>query len=113
MEVGLCGKTPPWAKPRGLETAFSIFDELDCDNLIDFIYPGKNYAWNLQSAKEGKFGSVEFRGALSVVTAKKAKHRIAFTMAFASMSIKFEPKKFVRDWVNARGSYRAVHRPDF
>lgn len=48
-----------------------------------------------------------------MVTSKKAKHWIAFTMAFIWMSIKFEPKRFIKAWTKAQGNNHAVHHPDF
>lgn len=98
---------------KGLEAVFGIIDELDRDDLIHFVCPGKYYAWNLQPSQEGKSGSVEFRRAPGVVTSKKAKHWIALTMAIIWMSIKFEPRRFINSWTKARGSNYTVHHPNF
>jgi hypothetical protein len=98
---------------RGIEAVFGMLDKLSRDELIDFICPGKFYAWNLQPSKEGKSGSVEFRRAPSVVSSKKAKHWVAFTMAFVWMSIKFESKKFIDAWATAGNNYRSIFHPDF
>ncbi|KAI0600512.1 hypothetical protein F4775DRAFT_68213 [Biscogniauxia sp. FL1348] len=99
---------------KDLETILNKLDELDRDDLIDFICPGKHlYAWNLQPSKEGKSGSIEFRRAPSVVTTEKAKHWIAFTMAFIWMSLKFESQRFIDSQADVREHFRRVFQSDF
>ncbi|KAI1354489.1 hypothetical protein F5Y01DRAFT_302495 [Xylaria sp. FL0043] len=98
---------------KGVRRIFNIIDELSRNDLVDFICPGKHYAWNLQPSKEGRSGSIEFRRPPGVITGKKSKHWIAFTMAFIWMAVKFDPEKFLSAWVNAERNHREVFHPDF
>jgi len=76
---------------RGLQHAFDYIDNTTRDAIVDYVCPDKYRAWNFIPSKEGGFGSIEFRRAPGVVDAKKSKHWIAFTMAFANMAIQFNP----------------------
>lgn len=60
----------------------------------------------------GKSGSVEFRRAPGVVTAKKAKHWIAFTMAFLEMAVQFNPESLAASMQTAP-DLRTLYYPDF
>ncbi|KAI1477317.1 hypothetical protein F4774DRAFT_389638 [Daldinia eschscholtzii] len=67
---------------KGIQSIYEKLDSMDRYEIVDFISPSKYFAWNLRPLKEAKPGSVEFRRSTGVDTAKKAKHWIAFTMAF-------------------------------
>jgi hypothetical protein len=67
---------------RGLAKLFATIDSLDRDSIADLISPGKFFAWNFLPSKSDGHGSIEFRRPPGVITAKKAKHWIAFTLAF-------------------------------
>ncbi|KAI1465084.1 uncharacterized protein F4812DRAFT_439479 [Daldinia caldariorum] len=86
---------------------------MDRDEIVDFISPSKYFAWNLQPSKDGKSGSIEFRRPPGVDTAKKAKHWIAFTMAFVWMSVKFSPEAFIDASSKVKGNFRKLYHPDF
>ena len=77
---------------RGLRLAFDYVDSVDRDTIIvDYVCPDKFRAWNFLPSRTGKPGSSEFRRGPGVVTAKKAKHWIAFTMAFVDMAVQLNP----------------------
>ncbi|OTB11902.1 hypothetical protein K445DRAFT_26158 [Daldinia sp. EC12] len=86
---------------------------MDRYEIVDFISPSKYFAWNLRPLKEGKSGSVEFRRSTGADTAKKAKHWIAFTMAFVWMSVKFSPETFIDASSRIQGDFRKVYHPGF
>ena len=79
---------------RGHQAAFNYIDNSARDNIIDFVCPDKYRAWNFLPSKQGGPGSIEFRRPPGVVTAKQAKHWIAFTMAFIEMAMQFRPNTF-------------------
>ncbi|KAF4633001.1 hypothetical protein G7Y89_g5121 [Cudoniella acicularis] len=70
-------------------------DSLARDEVCEYLCPDKHNSWNFRNAKEGGFGSIEFRRPPGVVDAKKAKHWIAFTMAFVEMAVQFNPAHFL------------------
>ncbi|KAL8713432.1 MAG: hypothetical protein Q9225_006786 [Loekoesia sp. 1 TL-2023] len=72
---------------RGLVQAYDYIDNASRDAIIDYICPDKYRAWNFLPSRTGGTGSIEFRRPPGVVTAKKAKHWIAFTMTFVEMAI--------------------------
>jgi hypothetical protein len=81
----------PW---RGLTHAFSYIDRAERDDIVMYVCPDKYRAWNFNPCRAGGFGSIEFRRAPGVVNVKKAKHWIAFVMAFVEMAIQFNPTSF-------------------
>jgi hypothetical protein len=64
--------------------------------LRDYVCPDKHRAWNFLPARESGHGSVEFRRPPGVVTSKKAKHWIAFTMSFINMALRTNLDRLVR-----------------
>lgn len=79
---------------RGHQVAFDYIDNAARDDIIDFVCPDKYRSWNFLPSKQGGPGSIEFRRPPGVVTAKQAKHWIAFTMAFIEMAMQFAPNSF-------------------
>ena len=79
---------------RGHQAAFDLIDNATRDQVVDYICPDKYRAWNVLPSKQDGFGSIEFRRAPGVVTAKQSKHWIAFTMAFIEMAMQFNPDPF-------------------
>lgn len=79
---------------RGQQAAFDYIDKATQDEVVDYVCSDKYRAWNFLPSKQGKSGSIEFRRAPGVVTAKQAKHWIAFTMAFIEMAMQFSPDSF-------------------
>ena len=73
---------------RGVRHAFRHIDHASRDGIVDYVCPDKHRAWNFLPARETGHGSVEFRRPPGVITAKKAKHWIAFTMAFVDMAMR-------------------------
>jgi len=67
---------------RGHQAVAGHIDNSSRDDVVDYVCPDKYRAWNLLPSKQDGFGSIEFRRAPGVVTAKQAKHWIAFIMAF-------------------------------
>ncbi|KAL8834341.1 MAG: hypothetical protein Q9170_003796 [Blastenia crenularia] len=98
---------------RGLAYAFDKIDDYTRDDIIGYICPEKHMAWNLLPSRTDGHGSIEFRRPPGVVTAKKAKHWIAFAMAFVDMAIQFDPSALAPQIANnLAGLYPAYH-PDF
>ncbi|KAF7549500.1 hypothetical protein G7046_g8334 [Stylonectria norvegica] len=97
---------------RGLVASYSLIDGLSRDDLIDFVCPGKHFAWNLLPSKSGRSGSIEFRRPPGVVTAKKAKHWVAFTMCFVWMAIRFDTELFIAKFQGAT-NFQEINHPDF
>ncbi|KAM7197907.1 hypothetical protein V8F20_006355 [Naviculisporaceae sp. PSN 640] len=100
----------------GIKDVFNKIDAFtDRDHLIDFICPSKHCSWNFLPAKTGKPGSIEFRRPPGVTSAKKAKHWIAFTMAFVWMSMKFSPQDFINElgWLGNEAGLGETLHPDF
>ena len=79
---------------RGHQVAFNYIDNPTRDEIVDYISPDKYRAWNALPSKQYGSGSIEFRRASGVVTAKQAKHSIAFTIAFIEMAMQFNPDNF-------------------
>ena len=75
---------------HGLRESFEYIDSSDVDAIIHFICPDKYRAWNFRPSRSGGPGSIEFRRPPGVVTAKKAKHWIAFTLSFLELAIQFD-----------------------
>ncbi|KAF2707295.1 hypothetical protein K504DRAFT_492803 [Pleomassaria siparia CBS 279.74] len=73
---------------RGLRHAFRYIDQASRDGIINYVCPDKHHAWSFLPSREAGHGSVEFRRPPGVVNAKKAKHWIAFTMAFVDMAMR-------------------------
>ena len=73
---------------RGLRHAFRHIDHASRNDIVDYVCPDKHRVWNFLSARETGHGSVEFRRPPGVTTGKKAKHWIAFTMAFIDMALR-------------------------
>lgn len=69
--------------------------ELSRNEVCEYLCPDKYNSWNFRNAKVGGSGSIEFRRPPGVVEAKKAKHWIAFTMAFVEMVVQFNPAYFL------------------
>ncbi|KAF5017107.1 hypothetical protein F66182_11014 [Fusarium sp. NRRL 66182] len=67
---------------RGMAKLFATIDKLDRDEIVDLICPSKFFAWNFLPSRTDGHGSIEFRKPPGVISAKKAKHWIAFTLAF-------------------------------
>ena len=76
---------------QGLQLAFDHIDRVGVDEIVNYVCEDKFRAWNFLPCKTGGTGSIEFRRPPGVVTAKKAKHWIAFTMAFVDMAVQFDP----------------------
>ena len=91
---------------------FDLIDRSSRDEVVALITPSKFQAWNLLPSGTGKSGSVEFRHPPGVATAKKAKHWIAFTMAFVHMAITSSPDVLARQVASAV-SLGEVSHPDF
>jgi hypothetical protein len=82
---------------RGLRRVFRYIDlQYSHDAIVDYVCPDKYRAWNFLPAKEGGHGSFEFHRAPGVFNAKKAKHWIAFTMAFVDMAMRLSLDSIVR-----------------
>lgn len=81
---------------RGLRRAFRYIAHASRRELVNYVAPNKHVAWNLLPSLETGHGSVEFRRPPGVVTAKKAKHWIAFTMAFVDMAMRTNLERIVR-----------------
>ena len=79
----------------GFAFVCKYIDTLDRDEVCEYLCPDKNNSWNFRNAREGGFGSIEFRRPSGVIGAKKAKHWIAFTMAFVEMAVQFNPADFL------------------
>ncbi|KAM3538433.1 hypothetical protein ARSEF1564_008661 [Beauveria bassiana] len=97
---------------RALPVIFDKIDSASRDDVVDLVSPDKNRAWNLRPAKDGKAGSIEFRRPPAVATAKKAKHWIAFTIAFIYMSIRANPSYFSSK-VELMQDYEEISHPNF
>ena len=97
---------------RGLQYAYDYIDTLGIDAIVDFICPDKFRAWNFRPCRTGGHGSIEFRRAPGVVTAKKTKHWIAFTLAFIEMAIQFNPS-FLAGQVQSAPRLSQISYPDF
>ncbi|KAK0622719.1 hypothetical protein B0T14DRAFT_564144 [Immersiella caudata] len=95
--------------------SLGVYAFTDRNRLIDFICPSKHCSWNFLPAKTGKLGSIEFRRPPGVTLAKKAKHWIAFTMAFVWMSMKFSPQDFIDGlgWLGTELELEETLHPDF
>ena len=76
---------------QGLQLAFEHIDRAGVNEIVRYVCPDKYRAWNFLPCKTGGTGSIEFRRPPGVVTAKKTKHWIAFTMAFVDMAVQFDP----------------------
>ncbi|KAL8730745.1 MAG: hypothetical protein Q9181_004551 [Wetmoreana brouardii] len=87
---------PTTGSLRGHGDVFQYIDNASRDEVIKFVCPDKYRAWNLLPSKFRGSGSIEFRRAPGVETAKKAKHWIAFTMAFIEMAMQFNPNDLAR-----------------
>lgn len=68
---------------RGCE----MIDGMSRDEICEFICEDRFRIWNFRPAMTGKAGSIEFRGAPGVVCSRKAKHWIAFVMAFVDFAL--------------------------
>jgi hypothetical protein len=73
---------------RGIRHAFHHIGRASRDDIVSYVCPDKHRAWNFLPARESGHGSVEFRRPPGVVNGKKAKHWIAFTMAFVDMAMR-------------------------
>lgn len=80
-----------YLRSKGFQAVCDHIENLGRDEIINFVCPDKYKAWNFRNCAEGGFGSIEFRRPPGVVDAKRAKHWIAFTMAFVEMAIQFNP----------------------
>ncbi|KAI2470530.1 hypothetical protein F4781DRAFT_441815 [Annulohypoxylon bovei var. microspora] len=98
---------------KGLKACFEKLDSLDRDEPVDFISPSKYYAWNFQPSKEGRSGSIEFRRPPAVDTTKKAKHWVAFTMAFVWMAVTSGTDSFVHAASKTGTSFAELRYPNF
>jgi hypothetical protein len=81
---------------RGLRLTYQHIDNASRNELVDYVCPDKHRAWNFLPARESGHGSVEFRRPPGVVTSKKAKHWIAFTMSFINMALRTNLDRLVR-----------------
>jgi hypothetical protein len=73
---------------RGVRHTFCHIHHASRNDIVNYVCPDKHHAWNFLPSRETGHGSVEFRRPPGVVTAKKAKHWIAFTMAFVDMAMR-------------------------
>ncbi len=97
---------------RGLQHAYEYIDGADRDAILDYLCPDKYRAWNFKPSRVGGSGSIEHRRAPGVATTKKAKHWIAFTMAFLDMAAQFSPESLAAR-VQAAQDLGTVSHPDF
>ncbi|KAL8824674.1 MAG: hypothetical protein Q9191_004891 [Dirinaria sp. TL-2023a] len=97
---------------RGLLQAFDFIDNADSDAIVDYVCPDKYRAWNLRPCGTGGHGSIEFRRPPGIVTAKKAKHWIAFTMAFMEMALQFNPSRLA-EHIRRVEDLSSMYHPDF
>ena len=97
---------------RGLQYAFDYIDNVGIDGIVDFICPDKYRAWNFLPCRQGGHGSIEFRRPPGVVNGKKAKHWVAFTLAFVEMAIQFNPSRLASH-VQSNSDLSQVYYPDF
>ncbi|KAL5453954.1 hypothetical protein PMIN06_005209 [Paraphaeosphaeria minitans] len=97
---------------QGFLDAFAVIDSLSRDELVRYVCPDKYRSWNFLPSRDGGHGSVEFRRPPGVATTKKAKHWIAFTMAFMEMSINHDLVEFIRTR-STIFAVRAPQRSDF
>ena len=97
---------------RGLLEAFDFIDSADADAIVGYVCPDKHRAWNLRPCGRGGHGSIEFRRPPGVTTAKKAKHWIAFTMAFMEMAIQFNPSRLASH-IQGLEDLSSMYHPDF
>ncbi|KAF2188329.1 hypothetical protein K469DRAFT_703837 [Zopfia rhizophila CBS 207.26] len=88
LEQRVAGELRIHGPLRGVRHAFRHIDHASRDDIVNYVCPDKHRAWNFLPARETGHGSVEFRRPPGVVTAKKAKHWIAFTMAFVDMAMR-------------------------
>ncbi|KAI4189688.1 MAG: hypothetical protein L6R41_001297 [Letrouitia leprolyta] len=98
---------------RGLAQAYNHIDNAGRDNIVDYVCPDKYRSWNLLPSRTGGHGSIEFRRPPGVVTAKKAKHWIAFAMTFVEMAIQFSPSALATYMVNELPQLNQAYHPDF
>lgn len=101
---------------RGIRHAFRHIDQAPRDEIVNYVCPDKHRAWNFLPAREIGHGSVEFRRPPGVVTAKKAKHWIAFTIAFVDMALRSNLDRISRRFSIRRFQHRgpdAMHRSGF
>ena len=92
---------------RGIRHAFSHINHASRNDIVDYVCPDKHRAWNFLPARETGHGSVEFRRPPGVATSKKAKHWIAFTMAFVDMALRSNLDHIARRSIK----YQLQHRP--
>lgn len=92
---------------RGLTQAYRYIDNASRDDVVHYICPDKYRASNFLPSRTGGTGSTEFRRPPGVVTAKKAKHWIAFTMTFVEMAIQFNPSALAAYLPNPFSHFRA------
>ncbi|KAF2637555.1 hypothetical protein P280DRAFT_482984 [Massarina eburnea CBS 473.64] len=99
---------------RGIRHAFRHIDHASRNEIVRYVCPDKHRAWNFLPARETGHGSVEFRRPPGVVTAKKAKHWIAFTMAFVDMAMRTNLGRIAR-WLPKYHHRRSttISRPTF
>lgn len=98
---------------RGFLQACNDIDQATTsDAIVEYICPDKHRAWNLRPCLTGGHGSIKFRRPPGVVTAKKAKHWIAFTMAFMEMAAQFNPSDSACQFERCQHLGNLAH-PDF
>ncbi|KAK2744127.1 hypothetical protein FQN57_004387 [Myotisia sp. PD_48] len=97
---------------RGPRSVFGYIDHADRGSIIEFVCSGKFRAWTWRPSRVGGPGSVEFRRPPGVVTAKKAKHWIAFAMPFLDMAVQFNPDSLAHD-IEATSDIVDVLHPNF
>lgn len=98
---------------RGLARGYDYIDHAGRDQICQYICPDKYRAWNFNPSKTGGSGSIEFRRPPGVVTAKKAKHWIAFAMTFVEMAIQFNPSALAAYMVDNLPELNSAYHTDF
>lgn len=111
-DVPVIDKLRGYGTLRGLARAYAYIDNASRNEVVSYICPDKYRAWNFLPSRTGGTGSIEFRRPPGVVTAKKAKHWIAFTMTFVEMAIQFNPSALA-DYIDDIPHLSSMYHPDF
>ncbi len=93
---------------------FDTIDNSTRDEIVELLCPNndKFYAWNFLPSRSNGIGSIEFRRAPGVATAKKSKHWIAFTMSFVFMALQSNPAELAAK-VSKKKHLDEVYHPEF
>lgn len=117
--LGMCRSNVDNAVPAsaylqklGFQYTCDHIENLGRDDIVNFVCPDRFRAWNFKNCLEGGRGSIEFRRPPGVVDAKKAKHWIAFTMAFVEMAIQFNPAQVIHQPLLHNGEHSEPFEPD-